>query len=285
MNAANPARVTLIPTMRARSSPYGCPAWTRLTSSPSTSGLGRRRRVVWPSPLRIEADLLAGASGCANPAKRFERAADGRAVRPHQNMPIAPTSATAPRMTVRFMVPFLVVSASQRERVDDLVHPDGSDDHEDPGDDERNETHRRDVRRAKASGLTRHCQNAISRGSTVRIRADKRPSAVRVPTWRAMRCRSRIVALTVSRISDRLPPVSRLMSIAATTHSRSSLSMRRARARMASDKSRPRRDSTSTWANSLRAGSSASSATESSAWVRPKPLRSEVVTSWRTSGN
>ena len=47
-----------------------------------------------------------------------------------------------------------------------------------------------------------------------------------------MRWRSRIVALTVLRISDRLPPVSRLMSMAATTHSRSLLSMRWARARM-----------------------------------------------------
>ena len=84
-----------------------------------------------------------------------------------------------------------------------------------------------------------------------------------------MRWRSRIVALTVLRISDRLPPVSRLMSMADTTHSRSLLSMRCARARMASDRSRPSRDSTSTWANSLRAGSSASSATDSSAWVMP----------------
>ena len=54
---------------------------------------------------------------------------------------------------------------------------------------------------------------------------------------------------------------------------------------MASDRSRPSRASTSTWANSLRAGSSASSATDSSAWVMPYPLRRAVVTSWSTSGN
>ena len=47
------------------------------------------------------------------------------------------------------------------------------------------------------------------------------------------------------------------MSIADTTQSRSLLSIRRARAGIESDRSRPNLTSTSTWANSLRAGSSA----------------------------
>jgi hypothetical protein len=54
----------------------------------------------------MEPDFVVEAAGCGNPAKRLARAAEGRAVRPHQKTPIAPTIAMAPRMTVRFMVPF-----------------------------------------------------------------------------------------------------------------------------------------------------------------------------------
>src|SRR5687768_9806715 len=88
----------------------------------------------------IEADLLGAVTAWGSPAKRLARAAEGRAVRPHQKTTIAPTIAMAPRMTVRFMDSFLFVSASQGDGVDDLAHPDRAENHQHPADDEGGET-------------------------------------------------------------------------------------------------------------------------------------------------
>src|SRR4029079_18782762 len=87
------------------------------------------RRVVCPTLRSIEAVLEAGTSGCAIPANRLARAADGRAVRHQHNMAIAPMIAIEPRMIVKFIGPFLW-SSSQSERVDDLADPDGARHHE-----------------------------------------------------------------------------------------------------------------------------------------------------------
>ena len=134
-----------------------------------------------------------GCGGCGNPAKRLARAADGRAVRPHQKTPIAPTTARAPRMTVRFMVSFLwsVVTAAieltilRTQIVPKIMRIPAM---------MRAARPAPWVSRAKLAGFARHCKNAIRNGSAVRIRAERRPSAVRVRTWRAMRWRSRMVA-------------------------------------------------------------------------------------------
>jgi hypothetical protein len=49
-----------------------------------------------------------GAGGWGSPAKRFARAFEGVAVRPHQKAATALTIAMAPKMTVMFMVQLLV---------------------------------------------------------------------------------------------------------------------------------------------------------------------------------
>ena len=139
-NAARPASVILIPRMRGRSSPYGCPACTSLTSSPSTSGLGRSRRVRL-TQLAHDGGRLAGR--CCGLRQSGEEVGAGRR-RPGREAPPEDADRADQRhgaeddCEVHGSVP--VVSASQGDRVDDPAHPERAEDHEDPGDDEGDET-------------------------------------------------------------------------------------------------------------------------------------------------
>jgi hypothetical protein len=86
-----------------------------------------------------------------------------------------------------------------------------------------------------------------------------------------MYSRSRSVAATVSSSSARLPPTSRWIRIAITTHSKSRLSIRSATPSMASSRGTPRRLSTITRLNSEVIGSVPSRTIVSVDWASDRP--------------
>ena len=108
-------------------------------------------------------------------------------------------------------------------------------------------------------------------GRPPRIHTESRPSAERASTCRSRYSRSRIVAATLLSSSDRLPPTSRWMRIAMTTHSKSTLSIRSATPSSASSISTPRRASTRARRNSLAIGSEPSRTTVSTDWASERP--------------
>src|SRR4051794_36455947 len=70
----------------------------------------------------------AGAGCWGRPARRFTRALDGLAVRPHHKAPTAPTIAMAPKITLMFIIQSLsVLLISQGDGVGEPVHPESTD--------------------------------------------------------------------------------------------------------------------------------------------------------------
>ena len=100
-----------------------------------------------------------------------------------------------------------------------------------------------------------------------------------------MYSRSRSVAATVSSSSARLPPTSRWIRIAITTHSKSRLSMRSATPSIASSRGTPRRLSTITRLNSEVIGSVPSRTIVSVDWASDRPAERLPAISWSVSGS
>ena len=92
-----------------------------------------------------------------------------------------------------------------------------------------------------------------------------------------------MVSAMVSKISVRLPPERRAMSMAVQTRVRSSLPTRRSNASNASEKGTPTRNCWRKREISWRIGASVPSATLSKAWLMEKPARSALDIMGRAS--